>query len=612
MNERNGTVAAMLIGFGLAGAAYVAAPMLAPDEARAQREAAPNIEKARRLLAAYKPDVDRANLLAADLALDQVSVVPKNVAEAAAKDSFRQDYEEARDASVAAGGGKKPSGGVEGQIQEGIKVYTATFTSNKALLKDALSAVDDAMKVTVGHASMSADSVANRLRGTILYQQGCATANEAMLARGRIEPLLAAMTERAAAAREAAAQQSLISDSKIDERLAGVGAEIAKHQEYLMKTTAEFNGLDAKVREAEARLTKARAEAEAARTAFEDLSHKGLDFASPDGFEQFSRAYLDQAKRYREALRQAGVTEFGAYPSATIDDTGDYLKGRLLENGSDAGLTAQVGLDYLRTERERAGAVKKSQETTIAELTQVRSQLTRQKEMWQADADVAKKRLAEARTQGAELLTKLQQAEADADKLDKDAVGKFTQAAQSLKTALTSAEQAISIASQKSRDVSPTAQPFSGYTKLASTTVNVYHLGTEQAEALAGAAWVLQQQQASRAGEAAVVRSAADALALSGDGAKTLADAATESTTQATALVDQAVEILQRTHTQTGQRWTVTAEFGGVGYLYVLLGKPDALASVKQNYRAALDGRDTEAMALPIKERLNFLESKSP
>lgn len=611
MNEKNGAVAAMLIGFGVCGAAYVGAPMLSPAEERAARLAAPDIERARRLLAEYRPDVDRAALLAADLEQDRISLVPEDIGEAVSRDSFREDYEAARDASLEAGGAR-PGGGIESQIREGMNVYRKVVGSNPALLKDALSAVDAALAVTVGEASMRNDPPANRLRGAILYQQGCATANAATLARGRIEPLLSDMTALARDARDVALQQNLVKDSGVDSKLAEIAAEISRHGESLARTTAELNALEQRIRESEAQLSEAGAEADAARLTFEELARKGQDFAHPDGFEQFSRAYHEQAKRYRQALRRAQIIEYGAYPAARIDDTGDYLAGRLLENGSDVGLTAQVGLDYLRSERERTAQVIKNIETTLAELAQVRTHLTQQKETWSADEAVARRRLAEARARAAELLEKIQQAEAEATRLEADAVTKFTQAAQSFKTALNGAEAALRDASEKSRRVSPSAQGFSGYTKQAALSVNVYHLATEQAEALAAAAWVLQQQQASRSGAAEVLTSAGEVLALPGEAAAALADAATNSTKEAITLVDQAVELLQRAHPQVGQRWTLTAEYAGVGYLYVLLGQPEVLAAVKQNYRAALDGRESEPMALPIKERLNYLETRSP
>ena len=74
--------------------------------------------------------------------------------------------------------------------------------------------------------------------------------------------------------------------------------------------------------------------------------------------------------------------------------------------------------------------------------------------------------------------------------------------------------------------------------------------------------------------------------------------------------VQQAVERLQRSHSDADRHWTFVAQEAGTTYLLALLGLKEYERKTIEGYRAALQGREDAGYTRRIAARLRNLESR--
>ncbi|MCC7292615.1 MAG: hypothetical protein IT449_11200 [Phycisphaerales bacterium] len=613
MNGNKTAVAALGAGALVCVVGLVGTPMLESAQLRADRQAERHVETARRLLASYNPEADLSGALLADLAGREVDVHLDKSPEKLDDADFQTIYEGQRDASVElynSQGDRRPKGGNSTQIREGVKAHKELVKDNQGVLKAALAEVDAALSISIGDASTRSNPAANRLKGAIQYEQARTTARGATLHRSGMAPLLSALSSLNEQARIVAPRTALLSTSGVDAQIAKVDGEIESRQKDLAAITAEWQTLQTQVKDHEAKLASARQTAETERLAFEAVASRGMDFAKPDALDQFQKEHSAHSEKYRQAVRAAQEAEFGVYPKALIDQSGDYLKGRLLENGGAEPQTQQLGLSHYQAEFERADAAKKLAEQSLADLREQRVRMKSTRDAMEADQGQATEELKAIQGKAGEVLAAIKAADAAATAAESAAVAAFTQAAASFKAGLDGAVSIMSAAAERTRDISPEAAANSAFTKISQSGQSVYHIATEQAESLAGAAWIHQQAYAASQDAAALIEKAAAALSLPADAAGAFADAAAKANQTGVDTARKAAEVLQRSHEQVGGHWTVAAELAGTGYLFVLFGDQAMLADVKANYRNALDGRDDEPLTRPLKERLDYLEKR--
>ena len=91
------------------------------------------------------------------------------------------------------------------------------------------------------------------------------------------------------------------------------------------------------------KVADARKRASDANDRLEKLQAEGLNFADPNAAQAFEQGVSALNKEYTEAMRAAHMLEFGGYPKAEIDHSGDFVRGHYVEGGSASDLTVDIG-----------------------------------------------------------------------------------------------------------------------------------------------------------------------------------------------------------------------------------------------------------------------------
>ncbi|RJP33174.1 MAG: hypothetical protein C4547_12690 [Phycisphaerales bacterium] len=587
----------------LGGAGYVLAPSL-QDSARTDYEAASRkVEAAQRLLYQYNANLARIEALTADLGPSVPDLA--QASERARDEDFAGLYQDEVDTTVEVleiDRSRRPTGAIESQIRDGVKARASLIADNDKLLADALAAVGEALRLSPSHAA------ANRVKGSILTFQGQAMARKSAGVRRRA---LAARDRVGSAVASIAADQprtTLVSTSGIQEQIASMEAESAERQAASAQVKQTLADLDANIARLEGELAAAQAEADAARAVMDAMSRSGMDLSRPDGFVTFERDYSAAAAKYRSALGRVHAINHGTLPKATIDASGDYLRGAYVENGRTDNFTVAPGLAHYRAERDRvAGAVASATDA----VTRYQERIGRLKDTlatYQQQQSAAAAGIREAQATGAAAVEDLIRDSDDARRLEDEAISRFSQAADAWRAAEVAADNAVRSAAEAARLVSPTAEDVSAASILKDDSWIGAHLSTERAGAKTAAAWVHFQQYQNETGLAEALASAANALGLGDDVAQPRRDLAEAARTAGVQAADSAIEAIQNVHGKLGKNWTVVAQYAGAVYLKVVFGERQYLKDVVANYRNAIAGRETTPAAATFKERLAKVE----
>jgi len=298
----------------------------------------------------------------------------------------------------------------------------------------------------------------------------------------------------------------------------------------------------------------------------------------------------------------------GTLPNASIDVSGDYIRGGYVENGKTEGLTTAPGLAHYTAERDRVqGAVAAADDA----VTRYQERIGRLKGLlasYQAQQAAATAAIQTRRDAGAAAADDLLRLSDEAIQAENSAVAKFGQSATAYGAASTAAGTAVRDAADAMRVVSPENTDMAAASIVQDDTWVAAHIDTEQAAAESAAAWQHYQQYQNETANADLLASAAVSLELDEAVATARRDLATDAQTAGLASARSATEKFQRAHGKLGKSWTVVAEYAGAAYLLVLLGEPQHLKDVVANYRNAIASREAEGAAAPFKDRLAKLE----
>ncbi len=591
---------ALVVCLVVGGAGYLFAPALQNSARTNHEEASRKVEEARRLLSLYNAGVERVASLTAGAATGAEQAVEK-----ARDEAFATLYQDEVDATVDAFGldrSRRPTGPIDKQLRDGAGSLAALVAENDRLLADALTAVSAAISLAPEHAP------ANRLKGAILYFQGQSLARKS--AAARVEALAARDRVAAAAAAVAAVQPrtTLVSNSGINEELTSMESQLATHQAAAGEVKRELAGLETNIARLEGELAAATAEADAARARMEEMSRKGMDLSRQDGYAMYDRDYSAAAETYRRALSRIHAINHGTLPNATIDASGDYLRGAYQENGRSENLTAAPGLSHYRAERERVAAAVASADEAVSRYQERIGRLKGILATYQQQQTTAASSIQSDRAAGTAAIEELIRASDEAGRIEGEAIRKFTQAAGAYRTAESSADAAVRDAAEASRSVTTEAEAVSSVSIVKDDSWIGAHIATEQAAAETAAAWQHYQQYQHETANAELLASAAPALGASDATAEARRALAEQARTAGLGLARSAGQIFQRSHGKLGRNWTVVAEYAGTAYLLVLFGERQHLKDVIANYRNAIAGREATPAAAPFKERLSKLE----
>lgn len=613
------TAIAFAATIGVCGIAWLFLPSLQASQRKVDAEASLHLERARRLLHQYS-----ANLAYRALVLDQLRDAevdvdiadPKALVEDAG-DEYQErhadlwtafepmDWEKDPPRSV------KPSyGNVAGQIRDGVKGRAALLAENGKLLKESLNEVERALSATSGSATASSHFEANRLKGVIQYHRGLAERVRAGLKRAEADGYRRRLVGLANRGVEWASSKTLVADSGIDEQIRLVTEKAAQAEGELNDDRKALAALDSTIGDLEKRLNAAQSRADQARAAMEKLERDGVDFSDSKGAETFGRRLTEQDSAYREALREVQSLEAGRLSKADIDASGDFLKGRYLENGSATNLTIEHGLAHYRNERVVLAAKVDGEQKAVADF---RSDLSRIKGIKAASLAAqtdAVQRIAETAPLAAEAYDELNRLESEAEVVEDAALKLLDQAVSASQQAAGGVDTWTSDAQQHTQNLKPEAKERSAYNVREHDEWMGGHIAAQAADARLAKAWIHYDRFVAASQNADVLALVTKTLGLKEADAASEQTKADEAHDAGIEEVTKAMDVLKNAHGKTEKHWTLVAQAAGTSYLLALFGQTDYVADVVEGYRNALKNRETEKYTEKLAARLKRLESR--
>ena len=615
MKPERMTVIAFGVAFGVWGIGWLLLPWLQDSQRTVDAEASVHVERARRLLQKYDANLAYSALLADQLRDADVEVDPQ-----ALTDEVGEDYKEQHAALWAAFEPKdwqdppRPAragyGNVAGQVREALASRIRLLAENDSRLTGALSEVERALDITAGAASGKSHAEALRFRSVINYHQGLADRVRAALKRTEAGPYrheILALADRAA---ESAAAKTLVADSGIDAHIRKIQQKAAEVETQLVEDGKALTGLDTRIRDLENRLASAQTRAEQARAALEKLRSEGVDFSDPTGGAAFEARVTEQDAIYRKALREVQLFGTGDYLNAEIDASGDFLKGRYLQDGSSSDLQVEPGLAHYRNERTVLATRIDDTRQALDDFGVAIGRLENIRDAHRATQAHAVKQIAEASSAAATAYAELNRIESEAFAIEDAALKTFDQSISSAQQAAAAVNEWIDDARDRAAGLSPEAKDRSADDKRAGDGWMGGFIAAQAADARLAKAWIYYDRYD------AYRRTAESLAAVQKSLTVKEGDAEAEQTKSLAARdagvdeVTKAMEVLEKVHRAVDRHWTIAAQAAGTSYLLALFGQKDYVADAAQRYRDALKGRETERYTEKLAARLQQLEGR--
>ena len=613
------TAIAFAATIGVCGIAWFYLPSLQVSQRKVDAEASLHLERARRLLHRYSADLAYRALVLNQLrdADVDVDIADSQALVEDAGDEYQErhtelwtafapnDWEQDPPRSV------KPSyGNVAGQIRDGIKGRAALVAENGKLLKEALSEIEEALAVTSGSASANSHFEAGRLKGVIQYHRGLAERVRAGLKRAEAEGYRRRLVRLANRGVEWASSKTLVADSGIDDQIRRVNEKAAQAEGELNDDRKALAALNSTIGDLEKRLNAAQSRADQARAAMEKLERDGVDFSDPKGAETFGRRLTEQDSSYREALREVQSLEAGRLPKADIDASGDFLKGRYLENGSATNLTIEHGLAHYRNERVVLAAKVEGEQKGVADFRSDLSRIEGIKSANEAAQTDAAQRIAETAPLAAEAYDELNRVESEAEVVEDAALKLLDQSVSASQQAAGGVDTWTGDAGKRTQNLKPEAKERSAYNARENDGWMAGHIAAQAADARLAKAWIHYDRFVAASQNADVLALVTKTLGLKEADPESERTKAAEARQAGIDEVTKAIEVLQKAHGKTDKHWTFVAQAAGTTYLLALFGQTDYVADAVEGYRNALKNRETEKYTEKLAARLKRLESR--
>jgi len=620
--NQNRAVGPTVLALAIAGAAYgafwVVLPSLEAASRRVDRDASVYLERARRLLHQYNANLDYQALLVGslrDLGVD--AEVPEELSDDGA--SVYEDSHTAlwasyppMDWSDSPHEATTNYGDIDGQIRKGVEGRKQLIQDNADLLSEAADEIDEALAVSDGGVNARSNAEGNRLKGIIQYYEGLALRLQSGLVRNEAQSVRRDLADLAG--RVEALKQSLtvLDDSGIDTLIATVQEEYSRKEQDVRQREREATALGDRITELKRRIEAARERRDKARRTFDQLREIGIDFTDPNGAAEFAARITEQDRVYREAVREMESLVAGSYPYAQIDATGDYIRGRYLENGSPTNLTVEPGLKHYEAERAVADAVLErmrfaldGSRDDVAGLEQLRADLMqRQKD--------AQNRVASLKPQAAEIFEDLLALEEEAAGLEEQAIAKLSASAKTSQNAASLVGDWVNDARNRTQSMSPQKAEQSAFSPRTKAAWMAGHIAAQGADAKLVLAWIYYDRFLSASRDAELFATLPAELGLQDADAQAELEAAAEAREAGVEAISEVHAILQRAHRDADKQWTFVAEDAGAKYLLALFGDQSYAADAIEAYREALKGRENEPYVQRLAARLKQLESRQP
>jgi len=599
-------------------AAWYLMPSLEASSRRADREAAVHVERARRLLHQYDANLDYQALLVTTLRdLGVEADNPEDLTEDGAviyEDSHTKLWDsykptDGMDPPIVA---RANYSDIDAQIREGVQAREQLIRENDDLLSEAAQEIDQALSVSSGDADAPSRAEAIRLKSIVEYYEGLALRLQAGLVRNEAQDVRRELAELAGRVGALKHSQTILDNSGIDDRIVAIREQLAMTTGDIHRREGEVTALDGKIGELEQRIAAAKDRRDKARRALDQLRARGIDFSDANGPADFAARITEQDRVYREAVREMESLVAGSYPYAKIDDTGDFVRGRYLENGSPANLTIEPGLTHYQHEREVAAAELERARTGLEGLQDGVDWLNQLRERLVVQQREAQDQVASLKPDATEIFDSLLALEEEAEGLEDKALDKLTASARTARDAAAQADNWKNDASVETQSLSPEKMERSAFAPRMKSGWMTGHIAAQGADADLAKAWVYYDRYVSAQQNAELFASLPVEFDLKDADADTERELADEARDAGVEAITEAHDILQKAHREADRQWTFVAEDAGAKYLLALFGDDTYLADAIEAYREALKGRMDEPYVQRLAARLRQLETRQP
>lgn len=619
LNAKLAPMVAAIAGVLVCVAGWLTLPALQSAQSAAESEASVELERARRLLHEYDANLTYASLLSdrltdevAELALDDISSAMEDEYQALHTTMWEAyvptDWRSGRDNSPRQA--RTNYGNASGDMRQGLRAAADSIEQNARLLDQAKSAVNKALSVSVGDASSRDHAEANRLKGTVLHYMGMAARVEARLQRSAGDWYRRRLIALATQAQAARASQALVSGSEVDQRIADLNNRGAELEAAYHKDKKALAALDDRVEDLETQLAAAQARRTDALREMDDIKAKGIDFSDPQGGERFSIRLKSFDKAFRESDREVRRLQFGDFSSAHIDQSGDFLNGKYVENGSSSALTVEHGLLHFRGQQ----AVLAARITGLDDAGKnLYDDIARLEGMKASFAESQSRALADLRASteaAAELFDELNRIDSEAFAIEDQALDLLDQAARAAKQASRNADLWVREARDKTQGMSSETKGRSAMGSRINDGWMGGFIAAEEADAQLAMGWIHFDRYDAARKNVALLEKVADVLELKEADVESEREKLTAAHDAGLEEIKAAVRVLESAHRGSDRHWTLSAQAAGATYLLSLLGHEDYVADTIEAYRAALKGRETESFAETFATRLSRLERR--
>ena len=600
------------------GVGWLLVPSLQDPQRRVDAAAAEQVERARRLLHRYNADLTHKSLLLDQLLEVDIDVEvedPEALAETLA-DEYQEEHEVAWDAYQPVDWMDGPQearanyGNIVGQIRGGIEARTELLEENEQWLEEALVAVGAALAITEGDASSRAHAEANHLKGIIQFHLGLAQWMQADARRQEAEPYRGELLARAGRVAQLHSAQTLVADSGIDGGIRNLQERAAEAEGALRERRQAHAALGETIASLEDRLSVAQSRAAEAAAAVDRLKATGADLSDPDGADAFARAFAEQDRVYRGAVREIQTLQAGTFPLAQIDRSGDFLTGSYVEDGSSKDLTVEHGLAHYRNEQRVLAAQIRVEEEALEDFRSAIGRLKGMRDGFQVEQDRAARQIPEAIAAAAVAFDELSRIESEAFAIEEETLELLDRAARTSKQAADGARDATNAARERTQSLSPETKERSAFAQRLGNTSIGGHIRAQIADARLAKAWVYHQRHTAHARNAAILAEVAEPLQLKEADIESEQAKAEEAHDAGVEEINLAVAELEKVYRDAGRHWTLVAQEAGAIYMLALFGHPSYTEDAIEAYRSAVRGREEQAAAAPFVSRLDRLENR--
>lgn len=605
-----------LLGAMLAGVVgWTMLPSLQSSQRAADGEASVHFERARRLLHQFHHGLSVKGLMLEGLADNEVALAASDPdADAEVDEDFYQKLHQDRwswyqpyDYDLP--GDPRPVrearyGNIPGQIRKGIQTREQMLLDNDALLGESLAEVDAGLNVSSGSASARQDAEGNRLRGTILHHTALAECARARVMRRRADSLRRRLVSLAQRFAPYLGERADRGDDDPGDQLASLDAKISDGAQALQQLRATLSDLDDRIADMTTRLNDAEARGKQARREMERIQQAGIDFTNPQGADEFEAALVAQSDLFRKTERAASEIKHGAYAHATIDQSGDFLRGRYIDDKGGTQPAVRHGLIHHQAERQLVTARIGTAEQVLGEYRTVRDALQLDDQNFAARTARKRQEAGEAKTEAGDLYDEMNRTQSEAFAIEDDALAALDRASRALRSAADAARVWTSAGATAAGKVSPAARGRSPHTARSESGWMGGHVNAQIADARLTKAWIEYWRVVDYRRNAAVFAQANVQAFLTEATAQSELAKVAEAHDRAVGEVEEAMSILQRAHRAGGRHWTFVAQAATANDLMVLLGHEQYATDATEAYQAAIEGRENEAYVQSYQSRL--------